>query len=93
MENERALVEPAVYNLALQNALAPKGYYYAPDPASQKVSTMGGNVGENAGGPHCLKYGVTSNHVLGIETVLANGEVVWLGKSRRSARPSTSPAS
>jgi len=79
LENERALVEPAVYNLTLQNALAPKGYYYAPDPASQKVSTMGGNVGENAGGPHCLKYGVTSNHVLGIETVLANGEVVWLG--------------
>lgn len=79
LENERALVEPAVYNLTLQNALAPLGYYYAPDPASQKVSTLGGNLGENAGGPHCLKYGVTSNHVLGIETVLPNGEVVWLG--------------
>ena len=79
LENERALVEPGVYNLTLQNALAPLGYYYAPDPASQKVSTMGGNVGENAGGPHCLKYGVTSNHVLGAEVVLPNGEKVWLG--------------
>jgi len=57
VENERAIVEPGVYNLTLQNALAPLGYYYAPDPASQKVSTMGGNFGENAGGPHCLKYG------------------------------------
>src|SRR5512135_1878200 len=79
LENERAVVEPAVYNLTLQNALAPLGYYYAPDPASQKVSTLGGNMGENAGGPHCLKYGVTSNHVLGVEAVLPNGEVVWLG--------------
>jgi glycolate oxidase len=79
LPNERALVEPGVYNLTLQNALAPMGYYYAPDPASQKVSTMGGNLGENAGGPHCLKYGVTSNHVLGAEVVLPNGEKLWLG--------------
>ena len=79
LENERALVEPGVYNLTLQNALAPHGYYYAPDPASQKVSTLGGNFGENAGGPHCLKYGVTSNHVLGAEVVLPSGEIVWLG--------------
>jgi len=79
LENERALVEPGVYNLTLQNALAPLGYYYAPDPASQKVSTLGGNFGENAGGPHCLKYGVTSNHVLGAEVVLSNGEKVWIG--------------
>ena len=79
VENERAIVEPGVYNLTLQNALAPLGYYYAPDPASQKVSTMGGNFGENAGGPHCLKYGVTSNHVLGAEVVLTNGEKVWIG--------------
>lgn len=79
LENERALVEPGVYNLTLQNALAPLGYYYAPDPASQKVSTLGGNFGENAGGPHCLKYGVTSNHVMGAEVVLPNGEIVWLG--------------
>ncbi|MCX5907977.1 MAG: FAD-binding protein [Deltaproteobacteria bacterium] len=79
LENERAVVEPGVYNLTLQNALAPKGYYYAPDPASQKVSSMGGNLGENAGGPHCLKYGVTSNHVLGAEVVLPNGEKIWVG--------------
>ncbi|HSR11419.1 MAG TPA: FAD-binding protein, partial [Thermodesulfobacteriota bacterium] len=78
-ENQRAVVEPGVYNLTLQNALAPKGYYYAPDPASQKVSSMGGNFGENAGGPHCLKYGVTSNHILGAEVVLPNGEKIWVG--------------
>jgi len=81
LENQTALVEPGVYNLALQNALAPLGYYYAPDPASQKVSTLGGNVGENSGGPHCLKYGVTSNHVLGAEVVLPDGDVVWFGGS------------
>jgi glycolate oxidase len=78
-DNQTALVEPGLYNLALQNALEPHGYYYAPDPASQKVSTLGGNFGENSGGPHCLKYGVTSNHVLGAEIVLPGGEVVWLG--------------
>jgi len=81
LENQTALVEPGVYNLALQNALAPLGYNYAPDPASQKVSTLGGNVGENSGGPHCLKYGVTSNHVLGAEVVLPDGDVVWFGGS------------
>lgn len=79
LENERAMVEPGVYNLTLQNVLAEKGYYYAPDPASQKVCSLGGNFGENAGGPHCLKYGVTSNHVLGAEVVLPNGEKTWVG--------------
>jgi glycolate oxidase len=78
-ENERAVVEPGVVNLELQNALAPLGYLYAPDPSSQKVSTLGGNVGENAGGPHCLKYGITSDHVLGLEVVLPSGEVVSTG--------------
>ncbi|MDZ7271751.1 MAG: FAD-binding protein [candidate division KSB1 bacterium] len=77
--NQRAVVEPGVYNLDLQNALAPLGFFYAPDPASQKVSTIGGNVAENAGGPHCLKYGVTTNHVLGLEVVLADGRVCQLG--------------
>lgn len=77
--NRRAVVEPGVTNLALKNALAPYGYTYAPDPASQKVSTMGGNVAENAGGPHCLKYGVTTNHVLGLEVVLPSGEIVQMG--------------
>jgi glycolate oxidase subunit GlcD len=79
LPNERAMIEPGVYNLTLQNALAPLGYYYAPDPASQKVSTLGGNFGENAGGPHCLKYGVTSNHIVGAEVVWPNGEKVWIG--------------
>jgi glycolate oxidase subunit GlcD len=88
LPNERAIVEPGVYNLTLQNALAPLGYYYAPDPASQKVSTLGGNFGENAGGPHCLRYGVTSNHVLGAEFVWPNGEMGWVGgKSLDSPGP------
>ncbi len=77
--NQRMVVEPGVFNLDVQKALAPYGYLYAPDPASQKVSTLGGNVGENAGGPHCLKYGVTTNHVLGLEVVLPNGDTVELG--------------
>ncbi len=85
LENERAVVEPGVFNLTLQNALAEKGYYYAPDPASQKVSTLGGNVGENSGGPHCLKYGVTSNHILGAEVVLPNGEITWIGGKAQDA--------
>ncbi|MBL7125746.1 MAG: FAD-binding protein [Dehalococcoidales bacterium] len=77
--NRRAVVEPGVVNLDLQNALAPLGYFYPPDPASQKSSTMGGNIGENAGGPMCLRYGVTSKYVCGMEIVLANGEVVNIG--------------
>jgi glycolate oxidase subunit GlcD len=74
-----ALVQPGVTNLELQNALAPLGFFYAPDPASQKVATLGGNVGENSGGPRCLKYGVTTNHILGLEVILASGEIVRLG--------------
>ena len=74
-----ALVQPGVTNLELQQALAPLGYFYAPDPASQKVATLGGNIGENSGGPHCLKYGVTGNHVLGMAVVLPDGEVAMLG--------------
>jgi glycolate oxidase len=79
LKNRVAVVEPGVFNLTLQEALAPLGYYYAPDPASQRVSTLGGNVGENSGGPLCLKYGVTTNHVLGLEVVLPNGMVVQMG--------------
>jgi glycolate oxidase len=74
-----AWVQPGVVNLALSQQLAPLGLYYAPDPASQQVSTIGGNVATNAGGPHCLKYGVTLNHVLGITVVLHDGAVVTLG--------------
>ncbi|NLE76453.1 MAG: FAD-binding protein [Chloroflexi bacterium] len=79
LPNRCALVEPGVFNLTLQKAVAPHGYLFAPDPASQKVSTLGGNVGENSGGPHCLKYGVTLNHVLGMELVLPDGETVFVG--------------
>ena len=79
IENQRAVVEPGVFTLALKTALARYGYVYQPDPASEKVSTFGGNFGENSGGPHCLKYGVTTNHILGAEVVLSNGEVVQVG--------------
>ena len=74
-----AVVQSGVTNLELQETLAPAGLFYAPDPASQKVATLGGNVGENSGGPHCLKYGVTSNHVLGLTVVLPGGEIVQAG--------------
>ena len=74
-----AVVQPGVTNLELQNALAPLGFFYAPDPASQKVATLGGNVGENSGGPRCLKYGVTTNHILGMEVILSSGEIVRIG--------------
>jgi D-lactate dehydrogenase (cytochrome) len=77
--NREVRVQPGVVNLDLQNALAPLGFLYAPDPSSQTVCSIGGNVAENAGGPHCLKYGVTANHVTGLEVVLADGEVVRLG--------------
>jgi len=77
--NRRAVVEPGVVNLDLQNVLAPLGYFYPPDPASQKSSTLGGNIGENAGGPMCLRYGVTSKYVCGMEVVLADGEVINTG--------------
>ena len=78
-ERRCAVVQPGVTNLELQNALAPLGFFYAPDPASQKVATLGGNVGENSGGPRCLKYGVTTNHILGLDVVLSNGEIVRVG--------------
>jgi glycolate oxidase len=78
-ERMLAWVQPGIVNLALSQQTAPHGLYYAPDPASQQVSTVGGNVATNAGGPHCLKYGVTFNHVLGATVVLADGAVVELG--------------
>ncbi len=79
LENQRAVVEPGLFTLTLKNQLARYGYVYQPDPASEKVSTFGGNFAENSGGPHCLKYGVTTNHVLGAEVVLPDGEVVQIG--------------
>jgi glycolate oxidase subunit GlcD len=77
--NRRATVEPGVVNLRLNRHVAPHGLLYAPDPSSESACTIGGNVAENAGGPHCLKYGVTSNHVLALTVVLPSGEVVVLG--------------
>ncbi|MBO9359131.1 MAG: FAD-binding protein [Thermomicrobium sp.] len=74
-----AIVEPGVINLELTQALQPRGYFFAPDPASQRACTIGGNVGNNSGGPHCLKYGVTTNHILGLEVVLPDGERIWTG--------------
>ncbi len=79
----RALVEPGVINLDVSRAAQPHGLYYAPDPSSQSVCTIGGNVAFNAGGAHCLKYGMTSNHVLGLKAVLASGDVVTLGSYGR----------
>jgi glycolate oxidase len=78
-ENEFMRVEPGVINLEISRRLAPRGYYYAPDPSSQQVCTIGGNVAENSGGAHCLKYGFTTNHVLGASVVLADGALVELG--------------
>ena len=78
-ENRRALVEAGCVNAWITNAVKARGLYYAPDPSSQSACTIGGNVATNSGGPHTLKYGVTTNHVLGLELVLPDGEVVWLG--------------
>ena len=78
-DGQRAVVEPGVINLHVTRAAAPSGYYYAPDPSSQQVCSIGGNVAENSGGAHCLKYGFTTNHVLGVEFVEPSGEVVEIG--------------
>jgi glycolate oxidase len=77
--DERAVVEPGVINLAVTRAASPHGYYYAPDPSSQQICSIGGNVAENSGGAHCLKYGFTTNHVLGLEVLTPDGDLVRLG--------------
>jgi len=79
LDNQRAVVEPGVLNLQVSKAVAGDGFYYAPDPSSQQVCSIGGNVAENSGGAHCLKYGFTTNHVSGLEVVLPDGELVHLG--------------
>ncbi|MFO8173741.1 MAG: FAD-linked oxidase C-terminal domain-containing protein [Longimicrobiales bacterium] len=84
-ENRRALVQSGTLNTVLSAAAAPHGLYYAPDPSSQTACTIGGNVAENSGGPHCLKYGVTSRYITGLRVVLPHGEVVWLGGMGREA--------
>jgi glycolate oxidase len=77
--NRRALVEAGCVNAWVTNAVKGRGLFFAPDPSSQSACTLGGNIGTNSGGPHTLKYGVTTNHVLGYELVLPDGEAVWLG--------------
>src|SRR2546423_3320629 len=85
IENLRAVVQPGVVNLALSQALKPHGYYYVPDPSSQGACTIGGNVGTNAGGPHTLLYGVTVNHVTGLELALPSGDLVQVGGRKAAA--------
>jgi glycolate oxidase len=79
LESERVVVEPGVANLDVTRAVAAEGYFYAPDPSSQQVCTIGGNLAENSGGAHCLKHGFTVNHVTGAKVVLADGELLELG--------------
>ncbi|MFZ5732487.1 MAG: FAD-linked oxidase C-terminal domain-containing protein [Pseudomonadota bacterium] len=78
-ENRTVITEPGVTNLAISQAVAHEGFYYAPDPSSQIACTIGGNIGENSGGVHCLKYGMTTNNVLGCEIVLMDGEILRIG--------------
>ena len=79
LPNRCATVQPGLINLWLSNAVRERGWFFAPDPSSQMVSSIGGNVSTNAGGPHCLKYGITANHVLGLEMVTGRGDLVRLG--------------
>ncbi|MEC7395551.1 MAG: FAD-linked oxidase C-terminal domain-containing protein [Pseudomonadota bacterium] len=78
-DNRCAIVQPGVTNLGVTQAVQEKGFYYAPDPSSQIACTIGGNIAENSGGVHCLKYGLTTNNVLGLELVLIDGEIIRLG--------------
>src|SRR5919206_312059 len=85
--NQRVVVEPGVVNVWVSQEVADEGYYYAPDPASQVVSSIGGNLAENSGGVHCLKYGFTTNHVMGAEVVLPDGSVVHIGGGKAPDAP------
>jgi len=85
LENQRVVVEPGVINLDVTGRVASRDYFYAPDPSSQSVCSIGGNVAENAGGAHCLKYGFTTTHVLGLEVVLADGTVMNFGSKTLDA--------
>jgi len=87
LENGRVVVEPGVINIWVSQEVAEDGYYYAPDPASQIVSSIGGNLAENSGGVHCLKYGFTTNHVMGAEVVLADGSIVHIGGGKSPDAP------
>jgi glycolate oxidase len=85
--NQRVVVEPGVINVWVSQEVADEGYYYAPDPASQIVSSIGGNLAENSGGVHCLKYGFTTNHVMGAEVVLPDGSVAHIGGGKAPDAP------
>jgi glycolate oxidase len=87
LDNQRVVVEPGVTNLAVTHAVAGAGFYYAPDPSSQQVCSIGGNVAENSGGAHCLKYGFTTHHVTGLEVVLPDASVVHLGGGKALDAP------
>ena len=85
-DNRCAVVQPGVTNLAISQAVADRGFYYAPDPSSQLACSIGGNVAENSGGIHCLKYGITTNNLLGVELVTIDGEIVrivFVGSTER----------
>jgi glycolate oxidase len=84
--NRRVTVEPGVTNLEITRQVAPFGYYYAPDPSSQQVCSIGGNVAENSGGAHCLKYGFTVHHVLEVETVMPDGQLQLIGSTQPDAQ-------
>ncbi len=79
VENRFAVVQPGMVNADLSAMVAPHGLFYAPDPSSQKACTIGGNIAENSGGPHCLLYGMTTNHIMGLEIVTITGERMWIG--------------
>ncbi len=83
--SQRAIVEPGVTNLAVSTAARPLGYFYAPDPSSQVVCSVGGNVAENSGGAHCLKHGFTVHHITGLQIVTPAGELTWLGDGTGAA--------
>jgi glycolate oxidase len=84
-DNRVVVAEPGVTNLGISNAVADRGFYYAPDPSSQIACTIGGNIAENSGGVHCLKYGMTTNNVLGVEMVLITGEILRIGGKQLDA--------
>ena len=85
LPNRQVTVEPGVTNLEITRLVAPHGYYYAPDPSSQQVCSIGGNVAENSGGAHCLKYGFTVHHVLAVDLVLPSGDLVQVGSTAPDA--------
>jgi len=87
LDNGRAVVEPGVINLDISRAVSADGWYYAPDPSSQQVCSIGGNVAENSGGAHCVKYGFTVHHVTGVELCTSDGELVWIGPGQAAEAP------